>query len=141
MSDPTNRSWIRTLRGEMLVKRAIDELSAEVVFYNDQWEQERVRRQVVEEAKRVEQEAKAAAYAAALAAHRQAQLIAAEAQRADGLPGKDKRGARERREELIVNQTLRAAREWGGRPSSVLPVVFSAHLVVSSVFSAPARLA
>lgn len=115
MSDPTNRSWIRTLRGEMLIKRATDELSAEVVLYNDQCEQERVRRQVAEEAKRVEQEAKASAHAAALAAHRQAQLVAAEEQRAVGLPAKDERGARERREELIANQTLRAAREWGGQ--------------------------
>lgn len=114
ISDPFTRSWIRTLRGEMLIKRAADELTAEVVLYNDQWVQERSRLRAISEVKRIQQEAKATAHAAALAVHRQAQLEAGEAQRAAGFPEKDERGARERREELIVNQTLRAARDWGG---------------------------
>ncbi|MCC6073873.1 competence protein CoiA [Pseudomonas sp. GCM10022188] len=115
LSDPNTRSWIRSLRGEMLIKRAVDELGAEVIVYNAQWEQERTRLQAIEDERRVEQEAKAAEHAAALAAHRQTQLEAAEAQRANGIPVKEERGARERREELIVNQTLRAARDWGGQ--------------------------
>ncbi len=114
LSDSANRSWIRSLRGEILIKRVATELVAEVDLYNIQWEQERGRLQAIEETKRVEQEEKAAEHAAALAAHRQSQLEVAEAQRAAGLSLKDERGARERREELIVNQTLRAARDWGG---------------------------
>lgn len=115
LSDPATRSWIRSLRGEMLTKRAATELAAEVDVYNAQWEQERARLQAIEDAKRLEADEKAAEHAAALAAHRQSQLEAAEVQRASGVPLEDERGARERREELIVNQTLRAAREWGGQ--------------------------
>ncbi|MCY1358024.1 hypothetical protein D9M69_445410 [compost metagenome] len=115
LSDPNTRSWIRSLRGEMLAQRATEDLAADVAAYNVKWEQERARLQAIEDARRVEQEAKAAAHTSALAAHRQAQLAAAEAQRVAGIPAKDDRGARQRREELIVDQTLRAAREWGGR--------------------------
>lgn len=52
---------------------------------------------------------------AALAAHRQTQSEIAEAQRAAGILVQDERPARKRREELIVNQMPRAARDWGGQ--------------------------
>lgn len=115
LSDSNTRSWIRSLRGEMLIKRAADELATEVIVYNAQSEQERTRLQAIENARRVEQEAKDAELAAALVAHRQAQLEAAEAQRAAGIPEKDERSTRERREDLIVSQTLRAVRDWRGQ--------------------------
>lgn len=103
LSDPATRSWIRSLRGELLIKRAAHGLATEVELSKTQWEQQRARQEAIEEARRVEQEVKAAEHVAALAAHRQSQLEAAEAQRPTGLPVKDERRARERREELIVN--------------------------------------
>ncbi|WP_236186033.1 competence protein CoiA [Pseudomonas juntendi] len=113
--DPTTRSWIRSLRGEMRIKRAEAELATEVARCNDQWELEQAPLRVIEDAKRVEQEAKVAEHKAALAAHRQIQSETAEAQRAAGILERDELPALKRREELIVNQTLRAAREWGGK--------------------------
>ncbi|WP_455232467.1 hypothetical protein [Geopseudomonas aromaticivorans] len=115
LSDPDTRSWIRSLRGEMLEQRAAKDLAAEVVAHDAQWEQEQGRLQAIENERREKQEAEASARAIALAAHRKAQLAAAEAQRVIGIPAKDERGARQRREELIVGQTLRASQEWGGR--------------------------
>lgn len=115
LSDPTTRLWIRSLRGEMRIKRAEVELAAEVARCNDQWELEQAPLRVIEEAKRVEQEAEVAEHAAALAAHRQTQSETAEAQRTAGILVKDERPARKRREELIANQMLRAARDWGGQ--------------------------
>lgn len=115
LSDPTTRSWIRSLRGEMLIKRADVELAAEVARCNDQWEREQAPLQAIEEAKRVAQEVMVAEHAAALAAHRQTQSEIAEAQRTARILAKDEPPDLKRREELIVNQTLRAAREWGGQ--------------------------
>jgi hypothetical protein len=115
LSDPATRSWIRSLRGEMQIKRAEAELAAEVARCNDQWELEQGPLWMIEEAKRVEQEAKVAELTAALAAHRQIQSKTAEAQRSAGILVKDERPDRKRREELIINQMLRAARDWGGQ--------------------------
>lgn len=115
LSDASTRSWIRSLRGEMRIKRAEAELATEVVHCNDQWELEQTPLRVIKEAKRVEQEARVAEHATALAAHRQTQLETAEAQRTAGILVKDELPALKRREELIVNQTLRAVREWGGK--------------------------
>lgn len=99
----------------MLIERAEGELAAEVARCNYQWELEQAPLRVIEEAKRVEQEAKVAKHAAALAAHRQIQSQTAEAQRAAGILVKDEPPARKQREELIVNQMHRAARDWGGQ--------------------------
>ncbi|WP_143068520.1 hypothetical protein [Azotobacter beijerinckii] len=115
LSDPNTRSWIRSLRGEMLEQRAAKDLAVEVIAHNAQWEQERSRLQAIENERREKQEAEASARAIALAAHRKAQLAAAETQRVAGIPTKDDREERQRREELIVGQTLRASQEWGGK--------------------------
>ncbi|MGO4004936.1 hypothetical protein ABVN23_28195 [Pseudomonas fluorescens] len=115
LSDPATRSWIRSLRGEMLIKRAEVELAAEVARCNEQWEREQAPMRAIEEAKRVAQEAKAAEHAAALAAHKQTQLENAEVQGTAGIQARDEPLDLKRREELIVNQTLRAVREWGGQ--------------------------
>ena len=53
LSDPATRSWIRSLRGEMLIKRAEVELAAEVARCNEQWEREQAPMRAIEEAKRV----------------------------------------------------------------------------------------
>lgn len=114
LADHSNRSWIRSLRSELLAKRAHQELEADVHAENVRWEQEQARRKAFE---RAEQEKKAAleqARATALEAHRLLQLAKAEQQRAAGIPGKDDRSARVQREELIVKLTIRAAQEWGG---------------------------
>ncbi|WAG76519.1 hypothetical protein LMK08_14095 [Metapseudomonas furukawaii] len=113
--DPNTKSWIRSLRGEMLAQRAAEELAADVVAYNAEWGQEQARLQAIEGARRVEQEAMVTAHHRALTAHRHAQLVAADAQRLAGIPAQDDRSTRQRREDLIVGQTLRAAREWGGQ--------------------------
>ncbi|HBN9632409.1 TPA: hypothetical protein L4Q87_000398 [Pseudomonas aeruginosa] len=115
LSDPSTKSWIRSLRGEMLAQRAAKDLATDVVACNGQWEQERGRLQAIEDARRVEQEAKVTTHANALAAHREVQLAVAAAQRDADIPAKDGRSARQRREDLIVDQTLRAAQEWGGQ--------------------------
>lgn len=115
LSDPATRSWIRSLRGERLIKREEVELKAEVAQCNDQWEMEQATHRAIEEAKRAEDEANAAKHVAALASHRQNQSEAAEAQHFAGLLVRDELLALKRREELIINQTLRAAREWGGQ--------------------------
>lgn len=115
LSDPTTRTWIRSIRGEMLIKRADVELAAEVVRCNDQWQREQGRLRSIEQAKRDAQAVKVAEHAAALAAHRQIQSEIAEAQRTGGILTKDEPPDLKRREELIANQWLRAAREWGGQ--------------------------
>ncbi len=115
LSDHETRSWIRSLRGEMLIKRAEAELAAEVARCNDQWELEQAPRRKLEDARRAEQAKKDAELEAALTAHRQAQAKTAEAQRNAGIAVTDERPERKRREELIVNQMLRAVRDWGGQ--------------------------
>ncbi|MGE8067091.1 hypothetical protein [Pseudomonas sp. NPDC089569] len=113
--DPTTRSWIRSLRGEMRIKRAEDELLDEVNHCNTQWELEQAPLREIEKARRVEQEVKVTEHAAALAAHRQTQLETAEAQRNAGILVTYEPPDLKRRAELIANQTLRAARDWGGQ--------------------------
>lgn len=108
LSNPDNRSWIRSLRGERLGERAAEKMAAEVATDNARWEQERARQRAIEEARRAEHEAKVVAAAQALAAQRKQQLAAVEAQRIMD------RDACLQRSELIVGQVLRAACEWGG---------------------------
>lgn len=108
LSNPDNRSWIRSLRGERLGERAAEKMAAEVATDNARWEQERARHRALEEARRAEHEAKFVAAAKALSAQRKLQSAAVEAQRAMN------QDACLQRSELIVSQVLRAAREWGG---------------------------
>jgi len=108
LSNPDNRSWIRSLRGEMKEQRTAGTLAAEVAADNARWEQERAYREAIEAASRAEHEAKVAAAAKALATQRKQQLAALEAQQAMD------QDACLQRSELIVSQVLRAAREWGG---------------------------
>lgn len=108
LSNPDNRSWIRSLRGERLRQRTAEKMATDVAADNTRWEQERARRQAIEDARRAELEAKVIADARALAAQRKLQLAAVEAQRVVD------RDACLQRSVLIVNQVLRAAREWGG---------------------------
>lgn len=115
LADHSNRSWIRSLRAELLAKRAHQELVADVQAENDRWEKEQARREAFERAEQEKKAALAQARATALEAHRQEQLAKAEGQRAAGIPGNDDRGARVQREELIVRQTIRAVQEWGGK--------------------------
>ena len=114
LSDPETRTWIRSLRGELMVDRAQKDLASEVEEYNVKWKEEQVRQQAIAEARRVDLERQAAGHSSSLEAHRVSQRAAAEAQKVLGLGAEDDRGARQRREDLIVGQTLRAAREWGG---------------------------
>lgn len=109
-----NRSWIRSLRGEMLAKRAVLELGAEVQVHDHQWQQEQRRLLAIEQAREDEKALVAQQRADALEVHRRAQKAAAEEQRTAGLPINDGRSARKQREDLIVSQTLRASHEWGG---------------------------
>jgi hypothetical protein len=114
LKDHFTRSWIRSLRAEMRSKLLEGELALEVARCNLQWKEEQKRLQEVESSVRADQEAREADHAAALLAHRQAQAEAAEAQRiaeADGVENDP--SDLQRRKELIVNQWLRAAREWG----------------------------
>jgi len=115
LADHSNRSWIRSLRSELLAKRAQQELEADVQVENDHWEKEQARREAFERAEQEKKAVLAQARATALEGHRQEQLAKAEEQRAAGIPGKDDRGARVQREELIIRQTIRAAQEWGGK--------------------------
>ncbi len=108
LSYPDNRTWIRSLRGEMKEQRTAETLAAEVATDNARWEQERTRHRALEEALRAEHEAKFVAAAKALAAQRKLQSSAVEAQRAVN------QDACLQRSELLVSQVLRAAREWGG---------------------------
>ncbi|WP_323914307.1 hypothetical protein [Aeromonas caviae] len=108
LSNPDNRTWIRSLRGERIEQRTAETLAAEVAADNARWEQERVRRQAIEAALRADHEAKIAAAAQALAAQRKQRLATVEAQRVMD------RDACLQRSVLIVSQVHRAAREWGG---------------------------
>lgn len=116
-SDPGNREWIRSMRGERLVEHARQQLITKVQAENDRYELERARLQAIEAATQEVKSLQDQARAVALEAHRRAQHARAEEQRAAGYPPADDRGPREQREELIVRQTLRAAREWGGEAS------------------------
>ena len=90
-------------------------LTAEVARRNDQWQREQGPLRAIEQAKREAQAVKVAEDATALGAHRQTQSKIAEAQRTAGILTKDEPPDLKRREELIANQWLRAAREWGGQ--------------------------
>ena len=108
LSNPDNRSWIRSLRGERLGERAAEKMAAEVATDNARWEQERARHRALEEARRAEHEVKFVAAAKALSAQRKLQSAAVGAQRAMN------QVACLQRSELNVRQGRRAGREWGG---------------------------
>lgn len=113
LTDPSTRSWIRSLRAEMYSKHEQEQLAVEVARCNLHWRQEQGRIQEIEVAERAAREAREADLAATLQAHRKSQYEAAEAQRIAGAVRLESNpNDVAHRERLIVNQWLRAAREW-----------------------------
>ncbi|MDT4837903.1 hypothetical protein FQZ97_716460 [compost metagenome] len=114
LTDPTNRVWIRSMRGEMLVERARHELQAKADESAAAWAAEQTEREAAERAHQHEAEERQAERRAALAEHRAMQRDVATHQGVTLSVADDGRSARQQREDLIVATIMKAAREWRG---------------------------
>jgi len=114
LGDAANRSWIRSLRGELMTERALAELQVELQQLERQWalaEAQRIEREAALEQQRAIEQAHRAE---ALAAHRLLQQQLSLQQTAAQADSERWKTPQQRRE-LIAATMLMAAREWSGR--------------------------
>ncbi|MCY1356423.1 hypothetical protein D9M69_428760 [compost metagenome] len=115
LKDPTNRVWIRSMRGEKLVERARQELQAKAEESAAAWVAEQAEREAAERARQDEREERQAERKAALAEHRTTQRDMATRQGVTSSMAGDCRSARQQREDLIVATIMKAVRDWKGQ--------------------------
>lgn len=114
LGDAANRSWIRSLRGELMVERALSELQAEFQQLERQW--------ALAEAQRIEQEAALERQRTIEQVHRAQALVEHRLLRQElrqqqaSIPQADcgNWNTPQQRRELIAATMLMAAREWSG---------------------------
>ncbi|MCY1351202.1 hypothetical protein D9M69_374630 [compost metagenome] len=115
LQDLTNRTWIRSLRGEMLLERATQELQAQADEAMVAWAAVRAEREALEAAQQRLKEEEHAERMAALTAHRKVQRETA-AQRGEAPTDSGELwDARQRREDLIIATIMKAVQDWQGR--------------------------
>ena len=114
LGDVANRSWIRSLRGELMSERALNELQAKLQQLERQW--------ALAEAQRIEQESELeqqraleqAHRSVALAAHRLLQQHLKQQQASTAQADSENCRAQQQRRELIAATMLTAANQWSG---------------------------
>jgi len=114
LGDAANRSWIRSLRGELMAERALAELQLELQQLERQWALAEVQRIEQEAALEQQRALEHAHRAEALAAHRLLQQELRQQQ--ESIPQADcgNWNTPQQRRELIAATMLMAAREWSG---------------------------
>lgn len=112
LQDPSNRSWIRCLRGETLKALSEQRLQSRASELNATWLYEQAAREAEEQARQLAIANEAAEYDLALKAHRARQTKMAANQ-----PALPQDASVAGRSELIAATMLKALRDWGGKAS------------------------
>ncbi len=112
LQDPSNRSWIRCLRGEALKAVTEQQLQSRASELNATWLQEQAERELKEQARQLAIANKAAEHDIALKVHR-----AMQTEMAANQPALPQDATVAGRSELIAATMLKALRDWGGRAS------------------------
>lgn len=110
LEEPSNRSWIRCLRGEKLLTRAEQRLQSRVSELDVLWLQEQAEREAEELALQLALENEAAEHQQALKTHR-----AMQNEMAANHPAMPQDCSANGRSELIAATMLKALRDWGGK--------------------------
>ncbi|NNB48535.1 hypothetical protein [Pseudomonas fragi] len=110
LQDPSNRSWIRCLRGETLKAIRAQQLQSRASELNATWLQEQAEREAEEQARQLAIANKAAEHNLALKAHR-----ARQAEMAAHQPTQPQDATVNGRSELIAATMLKALRDWDGK--------------------------
>jgi hypothetical protein len=110
LQDPSNRSWIRCLRGESLKAVKEQQLQSRASELNATWLKEQAEREAEEQARQLAIANEAAEHDLALKTHR-----ATQAEMAIHLPVQSQDATVNGRSELIAATMLKALREWNGK--------------------------
>ena len=110
LRDPSNRSWIRSLRGETLKAQREQQLQSRAVELNAIWLEEQAEREAEERAQQLVIANEAAEHDLALKTHR-----ATQAEMAVHRQPRPQDGTANGRSELIASTMLKALRDWNGK--------------------------
>ena len=109
LQDPSNRSWIRCLRGESLKAHKVQQLQSRASEWNATWLKEQAEREAEERARQLVIANEAAEHELALKTHR-----AMQAEMATHQPPQPQDATVNGRSELIAATMLKALRDWSG---------------------------
>ncbi len=110
LQDPTNRSWIRSLRGESLKAHKVQQLQSQASEWNATWLKEQAEREAEERARQLVITNEAAEHGLALKTHR-----AMQAEMATYQPPQPQDATVNGRSELIAATMLKALGCWSGK--------------------------
>ncbi|MCQ2032418.1 hypothetical protein [Stutzerimonas kunmingensis] len=110
LQDPSNRSWIRCLRGESLKARKVQQLQSRAFEWNATWLKEQAEREAEERARQLVIANEAAEHELALKTHR-----AMQAEMTTHQPPQPQDATVNGRSELIAATMLKALRDWSGK--------------------------
>lgn len=110
LQDPSNRSWIRCLRGESLKTLKEQQLQSRASELNAAWLNEQAEREAEEQVRQLAIANKAAEHDLALKAHR-----ALQTEMAANQPAQPQDATVNGRSELIAATMLKALRDWDGK--------------------------
>lgn len=110
LQDPSNRSWIKCLRGESLKAHKVQQLQSRASEWNATWLKEQAEREAEERARQLVIANEAVEHELALETHR-----AMQAKMATHQPPQPQDATLNGRSELIAATMLKALRDWSGK--------------------------